>query len=157
MRKILWLALACLLVLAFASGCPRDEPADDDVNVVVKDRDAEGADNTIVKDGESPDTGGDTDIDINVDTKDESAADSSGDTKTDDDTTPPATDTTPPGAVKVKLVTTKGDIELTVHPEWDKVGADHFIELVNAGFYNGSPWFRLRPRCAQRDDLHQPR
>jgi cyclophilin family peptidyl-prolyl cis-trans isomerase len=146
MRNILWLALACLLMLAFAAGCPRDKD-DDDVNVVVRDN-QDGADSTIVKNGEDADSAtppaGDTDIDINVDTKDESAADADADT-------PPATDTpadaAPPaaGTTRVSLVTTKGNIELTVHPEWDQIGAAHFLELVNAGFYNGSPWFRVIP------------
>ena len=43
----------------------------------------------------------------------------------------------------IVLETTKGDIELTVHREWAPIGADHFTDLVNAGFYDGAPWFRV--------------
>ena len=43
----------------------------------------------------------------------------------------------------IVLETTKGDIELTMHPEWAPIGAAHFTELVNAGFYDGAPWFRV--------------
>lgn len=60
--------------------------------------------------------------------------------------TPPAT--TPPatpagGTTVVVLETTKGNIELTVHDEWAPIGAKHFLELVNAKFYDGAPWFRV--------------
>ena len=44
---------------------------------------------------------------------------------------------------RVVLETTKGDIVLEVHPDWSPIGAAHFIELVNAGFYDGAPWFRV--------------
>jgi cyclophilin family peptidyl-prolyl cis-trans isomerase len=43
----------------------------------------------------------------------------------------------------VVLETTKGDIVLEVHPEWSPKGAAHFLELVNAKFYDGAPWFRV--------------
>ena len=49
-----------------------------------------------------------------------------------------ATETT-----KVVLETTKGDIVLAVHPDWSPLGAAHFLELVQAGFYDGAPWFRV--------------
>ena len=47
------------------------------------------------------------------------------------------------GAVPVVLETTKGRIVLAVHPEWSPLGVAHFLELVNAGFYDGAPWFRV--------------
>lgn len=54
---------------------------------------------------------------------------------------------TPPAAgqptMTVVLETTKGNIELGIHKEWAPLGADHFIELVKAGFYDGAPWFRV--------------
>lgn len=44
---------------------------------------------------------------------------------------------------RVTLETTKGNIVLEVHPDWSPLGAAHFLELVNAGFYDGAPWFRV--------------
>ena len=46
---------------------------------------------------------------------------------------------------KVIFQSELGDIEFTLHPEWDTPACDRFIELVNAGFYNGAPWFRVVP------------
>jgi cyclophilin family peptidyl-prolyl cis-trans isomerase len=68
--------------------------------------------------------------------------------------TPPGTPATPPaegtpqatppaGTSVVVLETTKGNIELTVHDEWAPIGAKHFLELVDAKFYDGAPWFRV--------------
>lgn len=45
--------------------------------------------------------------------------------------------------VTVTLDTTKGKVVLAVHPEWSPLGAAHFLELVNAKFYDGAPWFRV--------------
>ena len=47
------------------------------------------------------------------------------------------------GVITVVLETTKGEIALAVHPEWAPVGAAHFVELVQSGFYDGAPWFRV--------------
>jgi len=43
----------------------------------------------------------------------------------------------------VVLETTQGNLVLEVHPEWSPIGAEHFRELVNAGYYDGAPWFRV--------------
>jgi cyclophilin family peptidyl-prolyl cis-trans isomerase len=43
----------------------------------------------------------------------------------------------------VVLETTDGDIVIEVHSAWSPLGAAHFLELVNDGFYNGAPWFRV--------------
>ncbi len=43
----------------------------------------------------------------------------------------------------IVLETTDGDIVLEVHSAWSPLGAAHFIELVEAGFYDGAPWFRV--------------
>ena len=43
----------------------------------------------------------------------------------------------------VVLETTDGDIVLEVHSAWSPLGAAHFLELVEAGFYDGAPWFRV--------------
>ena len=39
--------------------------------------------------------------------------------------------------------TTKGEIVLDVHRDWSPIGAEHFLELVKDGFYDGAPWFRV--------------
>lgn len=43
----------------------------------------------------------------------------------------------------VKFECTNGDIVFAVHEEWDQSGAEHFLELVRIGFYDGAPWFRV--------------
>ena len=45
----------------------------------------------------------------------------------------------------VKLETTKGDIVIEVHPAWAPIGAAHFRELVDAGFYTQCAFFRVLP------------
>lgn len=56
----------------------------------------------------------------------------------------PAADAKPAAATtKVVLETTKGNIVFEVHPEWAPIGAAHFLELVNAKYYDGAPWFRV--------------
>jgi len=47
------------------------------------------------------------------------------------------------GTTEVVFETTKGNIVLTVHNDWAPLGAAHFLELVNAKFYDGAPWFRV--------------
>jgi cyclophilin family peptidyl-prolyl cis-trans isomerase len=34
---------------------------------------------------------------------------------------------------------------MAIHYDWAPIGAKHFVELVNAGYYNGAPWFRVIP------------
>lgn len=45
--------------------------------------------------------------------------------------------------VIVVLETTKGEIEVGVYKDWAPLGAERFLELVNAGYYDGAPWFRV--------------
>jgi len=45
----------------------------------------------------------------------------------------------------VKLETTKGDIVIEVHPAWAPIGAAHFRDLVEAGFYTNCAFFRVMP------------
>lgn len=45
----------------------------------------------------------------------------------------------------VKLETTKGDIEIEVHPSWAPLGAKRLRELVDMGFYNDIAFFRVVP------------
>ncbi len=49
---------------------------------------------------------------------------------------------TAPPEYKVLLQTTKGDVVILVHREWSPVGADHFYELVKAGYYANNAFFR---------------
>jgi cyclophilin family peptidyl-prolyl cis-trans isomerase len=44
---------------------------------------------------------------------------------------------------QVELETTRGRIMLDVHEDWSPEGALHFRQLVEAGFYDGAPWFRV--------------
>ncbi len=49
----------------------------------------------------------------------------------------------PPPLYRVDLATTKGDIVIEVRREWSPRGADHFYELVTAGFYDGVKFHRV--------------
>lgn len=50
-----------------------------------------------------------------------------------------------PEEYKVVLQTTKGDVTILVHRNWSPLGADHFYQLINLGFYNGDRFFRVVP------------
>jgi peptidyl-prolyl cis-trans isomerase A (cyclophilin A) len=55
-----------------------------------------------------------------------------------------------PAQFYAKLNTSKGDVMVEVVREWAPRGADRFYELVNAGFYDGSRFYRvLRGFAAQ--------
>ena len=43
----------------------------------------------------------------------------------------------------VVLECTNGDIVLECHRSWSPLGYDRFIELVESGYYDGAPWFRV--------------
>src|SRR5436305_4538576 len=43
----------------------------------------------------------------------------------------------------VRLDTSKGPIVIAVHREWAPHGADRFLELVNAGYFDDSRFFRV--------------
>lgn len=45
----------------------------------------------------------------------------------------------------VLLETTAGEVVLEVHRDWAPVGAEHFHELVDAGFYDNCAFFRVVP------------
>jgi peptidyl-prolyl cis-trans isomerase A (cyclophilin A) len=47
-----------------------------------------------------------------------------------------------PDRFEVTMVTSKGEIVLEVHRDWAPVGADRFFNLVRAGFYDGTRFFR---------------
>lgn len=54
-----------------------------------------------------------------------------------------------PDLYRVKLETTAGAIVLEVHRDWAPIGADRFYELVRAGYYDDSRFFRVTTRFAQ--------
>jgi peptidyl-prolyl cis-trans isomerase A (cyclophilin A) len=51
-----------------------------------------------------------------------------------------------PEKFHVKFETTKGDFVMEVVRDWAPRGADRFYELVEDKFYDGSRFFRVRPK-----------
>ena len=47
------------------------------------------------------------------------------------------------GQVRVQLDTSKGAIVIAVHRDWGPRGADRFLELVNASYFDDSRFFRV--------------
>ncbi len=59
---------------------------------------------------------------------------------------PAPTDATKaPDVYKVRFNTSKGDIVIEVHKAWAPIGAQHFYDLVKAGYYDGNRFFRVVP------------
>jgi homoserine O-acetyltransferase len=50
-----------------------------------------------------------------------------------------------PAVYQVKVATTQGDFTIETHREWAPRGADRFYNLVRAGFYDDSRFFRVLP------------
>ncbi len=50
-----------------------------------------------------------------------------------------------PEAFHVKLATTQGDFTIEVHRDWAPLGATRFYNLVRAGFYDNSRFYRVVP------------
>jgi peptidyl-prolyl cis-trans isomerase A (cyclophilin A) len=48
-----------------------------------------------------------------------------------------------PDTFKVRVTTTKGDVVIEVHRAWAPNGADRFYNLVQIGYFNGAPIFRV--------------
>lgn len=48
-----------------------------------------------------------------------------------------------PATFLVQLATSKGDVVVECHKDWAPVGAQHFYDLVKAGFFNGVKFFRV--------------
>ncbi len=48
-----------------------------------------------------------------------------------------------PGQTRVRLDTGKGAIVIAVHHDWGPHGADRFLELVNASYFDNSRFFRV--------------
>ncbi|MEY2556837.1 MAG: peptidyl-prolyl cis-trans isomerase [Verrucomicrobiota bacterium] len=51
---------------------------------------------------------------------------------------------TAPEIFRVKFQTSKGDFIIEAHREWAPLGADRFFNLVRAGFFDDSRFFRVR-------------
>jgi cyclophilin family peptidyl-prolyl cis-trans isomerase len=51
-----------------------------------------------------------------------------------------------PGIYRVKFATTRGDFVIEAHREWAPLAADRFYNLVRAGFYNDSRFYRVLDR-----------
>ena len=49
-----------------------------------------------------------------------------------------------PPVFEAKFTTTKGEFVIEVHREWAPLGADRFYNLVRAGFFDDSRFFRVR-------------
>ena len=50
-----------------------------------------------------------------------------------------------PDAFKVRIETSKGNFVIETHRDWAPRGADRFYNLVRAGFFDDSRFFRVRP------------
>ncbi len=48
-----------------------------------------------------------------------------------------------PAVYQVKVATTQGDFTIETHRDWAPLGADRFYNLVRAGFYDGTRFFRV--------------
>lgn len=46
---------------------------------------------------------------------------------------------------RVRVTTTKGTFVLRLHPEWAPYTVANFLNLANAGFFDGNRWFRIVP------------
>jgi len=173
MRFTIILALFGLLATMLLAGCPRDTDADtgdSSANLEGKkpdysqDKDtgeaeaaaAQDVDATAVEDedteateGEDAEAGeGEETVDGEEAVEGEEATDGeevAADEATDGETADeePAVEETAAGVTTVVFETTKGDIVIEVHDDWAPIGAAHFIELVEDGFYDGAPWFRV--------------
>jgi homoserine O-acetyltransferase len=51
-----------------------------------------------------------------------------------------------PDLARVRIETTKGAFVVEVHRDWSPIGADRFMTLVRAGFFDDSRFFRVRAR-----------
>jgi cyclophilin family peptidyl-prolyl cis-trans isomerase len=54
-----------------------------------------------------------------------------------------------PAQYRVRVETSRGAFVLEVHRDWAPIGADRFYNLVRAGFYDDSRFYRVTARFAQ--------
>jgi peptidyl-prolyl cis-trans isomerase B (cyclophilin B) len=46
---------------------------------------------------------------------------------------------------RLRIVTTKGNIYVALYPEWAPLTVTNFLNLMNRGFLDNNPWFRIVP------------
>ncbi|MGB6987401.1 MAG: peptidylprolyl isomerase [Candidatus Aquilonibacter sp.] len=46
---------------------------------------------------------------------------------------------------RLRIVTTQGNIYVALYPEWAPLTVTNFLNLMNRGFYDNNPWFRIVP------------
>lgn len=61
---------------------------------------------------------------------------------------------TAPAVFRARFETTKGRFVIEVHRAWAPLAADRFYNLVKAGFYDGTRFFRVRPGFMAQFGLH---
>ena len=61
---------------------------------------------------------------------------------------------TAPEVFRARVDTTKGVFVIEVHREWAPLAADRFYNLVKAGYYDGTRFFRVRPGFMAQFGLH---
>ena len=159
MRHLMTLALLVIAVPVLLCGCPRDTGGETGAAMVPpRATDATGdaahgepmaTDDAAATKGELLTTDeGTTDDDEMADdaATDGEMADDDGDTAEENELGDEMNaEQTTEETITVVFETTKGEIVLEVHPSWSPLGAAHFVELVEAGFYDGAPWFRVIP------------
>jgi cyclophilin family peptidyl-prolyl cis-trans isomerase len=144
MRLTIVALMLALFGLAMFTGCPRDTASDDAQKLDTSD--VAGAVGSIdstegTQDAAHGEGGLDLDSTSSEDSVDSAAeGDEPGTSELGGDI---VTDTGTDNITTVVLETTKGDIVLELHESWAPLGYAHFLELVNAGFYDGAPWFRV--------------
>ena len=62
-----------------------------------------------------------------------------------------------PAVFRARFETTKGSFVIEAHREWAPNGVDRFYNLVRAGFYDDSRFYRVRPQWAQFGIAGDPR
>ncbi len=56
---------------------------------------------------------------------------------------------------RVRIVTTKGNLYVTLFPEWAPLTVENFLNLANRGYYDRNRWFRIVPDfVVQTGDPH---
>ncbi len=143
MRGIVALLLFLALTMAFAAGCQDKDLADDEQTMTQQTpSDPASADDPDVLGGTEASAGDEGGEAAEGEAAEGEAAGETEGTETETGSGDGMTNGTPAGPTVV-FETTKGNIVLSVHPEWSPLGAVHFMELINSGFYNGAPWFRV--------------
>ena len=140
MKATVWMLLALLAAVMLLAACPRTNGEGDATNgegVVADQTTPPPAGETneaeaLVADADGAE-GAEADV---ADGADADAADADGKMQTE-------TQESSKTMYIALFSTTKGDFTLGIHPEWSPGGAKHFIELVESGFYDGAPWFRV--------------